>query len=370
MKNNRAQEEIQALLERLVKEGRERGIQVAAYLDGKLVVDAWAGVADAATGRPVDGETLFPVFSTTKGMAATIIHRLAERGKLDYDDRISQSWPEFGVNGKEAITIRQALNHTAGLPNVPEELRGVDLRDWAAVCAAVARLAPAWPPGSRMEYHAITYGWILGEVARRVAGRPFPQLLEEEICRPLGIKGGMYCGIPDEVEPRVAILEDTTVNPAAPPGQSVPQPVPAWLGPLHAWMNRPEVRRACVPASSGIMTARAIARHYAALVPGGVDGVELLPPARVKLATTMPPPWTGADGTPQPSHWALGYAVETGVTAAGAPWRQIGHGGFGGSKGNADPQCRFAFGLTKNLFSGNGGEGLVAAELRRLLALP
>lgn len=114
------------------------------------------------------------------------------------------------------------------------------------------------------------------------------------------------------------------------------------------------------------MTARAIARHYAALLPGGVDGVELLPPARMRTATTLPPPWTAADGTLQPAGWALGYGVGA---VAGTARRLIGHGGFGGSKGQADLECRLAFGLTKNLFSSNGSEGVVADELQKALGL-
>ena len=132
------QQRLQELLDQLVLDGGERGLQVAAYLDGKLVVDAWAGVADAASGRLVDGETLFPVFSSTKGLATTIAHRLVERNKLDYDMPIAKVWPAFGVRGKEHITLRQALTHSAGVPQMPA---GIDYRP----CAIGTRCARPLP---------------------------------------------------------------------------------------------------------------------------------------------------------------------------------------------------------------------------------
>ena len=132
----------------LIGRGIEQGLQVAAYLDGQLVVDTWAGVADATTGRPVDGETLFLVFSTTKGVTATVIHLLAERGLLEYDVPVARYWPEFGVNGKQAITVRQVLAHTAGVPQVPDGFERTDFGDWDRACRAVAELTPLWQPGT------------------------------------------------------------------------------------------------------------------------------------------------------------------------------------------------------------------------------
>ena len=296
------QNQIQTLLNRLVSEGRERGLQVAAYVDGRLVVNAWAGVADARSGRLVDEKTLFPVYSTTKGIAATLIHQIVERGLISYETPIATVWPEFGANGKEQVTLRQVLNHSSGVPQMPAGIGFTELCDWNVMCEKIAALKPLWPPGTRMEYHAMTYGWIVGEVARRVDGRPFTQLLEEEICRPLGVDT-MFVGIPDEVEDRVAILEEYGIDPQ-PPEDGRPQSVPASLGPLHAWMNRPDVRRACIPASNGIMNAHAIARHYAALLPGGVDGIQLLPPDRVKLATALQKP-DHPQGEDYPKDWGL-----------------------------------------------------------------
>lgn len=363
MQKTAMQKKIQTLLNQLVSDGKERGLQVAAYVDGKLAVNAWAGVADASSGRLVEEGTLFPVFSTTKGMAATIIHQIVERGLISYETPIAEVWPEFGANGKERITLRQALNHSSGIPQMPAGIGHNELCDWETMCGKIAGLKPLWPPGTRMEYHAMTYGWIVSELARRVDGRPFSQLLEEEICRPLGIKT-MFVGIPDEVESQVATLEEPNAKPPTDDGK--PQSVPFFIPPLADWMNRSDARRACIPASSGIMNAHAIARHYAALLPGGVDGIELLPPERVRLATEMQKPEHPENGD-YPKDWGLGYHIGgNGAYYGGAS--AFGHAGYGGSDGFADPELRLAVGWTKNLFEHEWPWRPILDELRGALA--
>ena len=322
----------------MVEQGRETGVQAAAYFRGELVVDACAGVADAAAQTPVTGATLFPVFSTTKGVLSTIVHRLAERGLLDYDAPIAAYWPQFGAHGKTAITLRHALNHTAGLPHRPS---GVGLREegnWELMCQLLADAKPISAPGARTEYHAITFGWLVGETACRAAGRSFAELWRDEICLPLAVESEMFCGLPAALDDSVATLEDAT---PAPEGSDGPQAIPAWLYPLGQWMNQPGARRPSIPASNGIMSARAIARHYAALLPGGVEGVELLPPARVEIAVERA---VAADG--EPSGFGLGYALEM----FDAP-RTFGHPGYGGSIGLADRESGWALGFARNRFS-------------------
>jgi len=360
------QDRIQKLLSALVRDKKECGIQVAAYYKGRLVVDAWAGLADAKSGKAVDARTLFPVFSTTKGITATVIHLLAERGKLGYEDRISGHWPEFAENGKQDITVRQALNHSAGIPQMPDGIGLREVCDWRTMCAAVAKLKPLWTPGSQQEYHAITYGWILGELAHRVDGRPFAKIVNEEICRPLGIVD-LYVGAPDEVGPRVAVLYEPDAATIM-PNNAGAAAIPLWIQPLHEWMNRADARRSCVPASSGVMSARAVARHYAALVPGGVDGVELLPPARVKVATVLQNP-AGLKEEELPMRIALGYLVGGPQSVLGKRASAFGHDGYGGSMGFADPERGFACGLTKNLFSKNGAQAHVVGEIRKALGI-
>lgn len=353
------QRTIQGLLDRLVFDGKEHGLQVVAYAKGKLIVDAYAGVLDVQTRQPVQGDSLFPVFSVTKGIAATIIHLFAERGILSYDMPISKIWPAFGSNGKERITLRQALAHSAGIPQIPPGLDNEAICDWERVCEAVAAMPPLWPPGTRVEYHAMTFGWIIGEVARRVDGRPFGQIVQEEICAPLKMEG-MYVGIPDEVESRVATLDEFPINVPGPanPGETVP----AWFGPLYAIMNRPDVRRSCMPASTGIMSARTIAKHYAALLPEGVEGVELLPPERVRLATEEQVLENPSEEYPKDR--ALGYHLHP-VNPMIGPLRAFGHGGYGGSTGFADPNLRIAVGLTKNFFNLHNSPLSILEELYR-----
>lgn len=364
---NAIQKRIQSILNDLVREGRERGAQVAAYAHGRLIVDVWAGVADASTNRPVDGNTLFPVFSTTKGIMATIIHRLVEKKMLDYGMRIAQAWPEFAANGKDRITLRQVLNHTAGIHLLPWGITAGDLGDWDKMCALVAGLAPQWTPGTQQAYHAVTFGWILGEMARRVSGFPVTRLLRDEITQPLGVKDIFIC-IPDTVASRVAVLEEHGSGKDAPlPDANTMQPIPACMLPLYRWMNSAVGRRACLPASSGIMSARAIARHYAALLPDGVAGVSLLPPARVAAATVLQRPDNNEPETDPPMRYGLGVQLSEPGSAMGTGPTAFGHGGAGGSIGFADPEYQLAFAFTRNLFSDANTALTLADEIRRLL---
>jgi len=356
-----AQAEIQTLLDRLVAEGAERGIQVAAYLDGQLAVNAWAGAANAQPDSRVSERTLFPVFSTTKGIVATLIHQRVEAGTFNYDTPIASIWSEFGARGKGGITIRQALNHSAGLPHMPTGIGWTELCDWDAMCAAIAKLAPLWAPGTRIEYHPMTYGWILGEVLRRAAGRPLAELLRDEILAPLGIED-IYIGLPDGDESRVAELEYPDYE-EPPVDDSKPETIPRWMGPLFAMMNRPDARRACIPGTNGIMNARSIARHYAALLEGGVDGTQLIPTRRIKEATEPQQP-EHSDGSAYPGNQGLGYQLGGPEGYFSTDPAAFGHVGYGGSVGFADPALRLAVGLTKNRFSDHP----TTQQISRLLA--
>ncbi|HEV8191306.1 MAG TPA: serine hydrolase domain-containing protein, partial [Ktedonobacterales bacterium] len=161
------QSQVQQAIDRLVESGVETGVQVAVYRRGALVVDAISGVADPETGRAVTPDTPFFSASTGKSMTSTVAHILAERGVFDYDTPIVELWPEFGAHGKEAATIRHALTHTVGVPGVPADTTPEDLGDWQKMCAAIADAEPWWEPGTKFGYHAITYGYIIGEIVRR-----------------------------------------------------------------------------------------------------------------------------------------------------------------------------------------------------------
>ena len=362
---------VQAVMDDLIGRGIEQGLQVAAYLDGELVVDAWAGLADATTGRPVDGDTLFVVFSTTKGVTATVIHLLAERGLLDYDAPVARYWPEFGVNGKQEITLRQVLSHTAGVPHFPDGFGWADFGDWDRVCWAVADLTPLWEPGTATGYHALTFGWILGGVAERVDGRPFATIVQEDICRPLGISS-LYLGIPDEVECRVARMEQGPSAEPPPPDALIHRARPD-TDHLVDLVNTPAFRRAVLPAAGGIMNARAIARLYSALACGEPDGIWLLPSERIRIVTALQTMEMDlVMGWPAPK--ALGYALAWPLSPLGNRMTVFGHPGAGGSVGFADPQYRFALGFAKNrMVSALPGEDaayLIACEVRAALGIP
>lgn len=370
-----AQARVQALLDELTTSGAETGLQVAAYLDGKLVVDAWSGIADRASGRRVDADTMFTVFSVTKGIAATAFHIVAEKHGIDYDAPVSRYWPEFGVKGKERATVRDALCHRAGVPQMPDGLSPEDICDWDLMCRRIAGLEPLWEPGAKTGYHAYTWGWLVGEIARRVDGRPFNQIVDEEISRPLGIDS-LFLGIPDEAEVRVATLEDEewiASQQALPPDALLLRAIPLPLTPSHRIHDRADVRRAVIPAGGGIMNARAIARHYTALACGELDGVRLLTPERQRQATALQTDDMDL-ALGAPLRKSLGYFLGGALSPMGERITAFGHPGVGGAIGFADPEYRFAFGLTKNRLTvslpGEGATARLAGELRSCLGIP
>ncbi len=369
-------EQVRAALEELIASGAESGLQVAAYHHGDLVVDTWAGLADVESGRPVDGGTLFTSFSCTKGVTATAVHMLVERGVLAYDEPIAAHWPEFAQRGKQFATIRHALTHRVGVPLMPDGVTPESMSDWDFMCDSIAALEPLWEPGTRTGYHAYTFGWILGEVIRRADGRPINQFVQEEICGPLGLDG-IHLGIDDATEPRVATLVDgpRPDAPPAPPGALITRAIPPAVGILAEPYNNPVVRRAALPAHGGLMSARSLARMYACLGNGGeLDGVRILPEERVATATRFQ-----TDDVDmviqQPVRKALGYFQTGPITAMGPRTTTFGHPGAGGAIGFADPEHEFAFALTKSSLVAGSEPGTSAAEVvgalvRRELGFP
>src|SRR6516164_9847573 len=198
---------VQVAVDAAIREGGEIGLQVAAYLKGELVVDVWGGLADETTGRKVDGDSLFPVFSVTKAVTATALHIQAERGLIDYDKPISHYWPEFAANGKGTATVRDALTHRTGIPLMPEGVTPQQMCDWNWMIEHLAQMKPLFDPGTTSAYHSYTFGWIIAECVRRTdpQRRPFGRFVQEEICQPLGIDN-LFIGIPDAAEARIAKL--------------------------------------------------------------------------------------------------------------------------------------------------------------------
>jgi CubicO group peptidase (beta-lactamase class C family) len=366
---------VQSLLDELVADGTELGLQAVAYVNGEPVIDAVAGITDRESGRPVDGDTLFTVFSVTKGITATCIHLLAERGQLDYDDSLARYWPEFAAEGKGQVTVRDALTHRAGVPHLPDDITPEAMCDWGGICAALAAQAPLWQPGTETGYHGYTFGWILGELLRRVDGRPIATFVREEICMPLGTPD-IYLGISDTEEARVATLENAPRPegmPLPPPDALILRAIPPAVGTTGQVFNRADVRRASIPGAGGIMSARALARHYAALI-GEVDGVRLLPAERVAVATALQ-----TDATDlvigMPTRKGLGYFLGGARSPMSERVSAFGHPGAGGSIGFADPEYGLAIGFTKNtlrttLEPTEASAYRVAGRIREALGIP
>lgn len=343
---NDVQQQVQQVIDELVESGAERGLQVAVYHNGTLVVDAVAGVADPATGRPVTSDTPFFSYSIGKGVAATIVHVLAERGVLDYDTPIAELWPEFGAHGKHTATIRHALSQSVGVPGLPRGLTVDDLCDWDKMCAIIADSEPWWEPGTKIGYHAITWGYIAGEIIRRATGKPISEALRDEVARPLGVENEMFFAIPESQQHRLAQLEEAPRNQEM--FGELPEDSPILrLGPdlTAAHANSARVRSSNIPAG-GTVTARAVARMYAALL-GEVDGVRLISPERLRQVTAV-----AMSGTDQvfgfPTAWGLGYSIGQFMSNAHETQHTFGVGGLGGSHAYGSTASGIAFALTKN----------------------
>lgn len=347
------QQQVQKVADELVDSGAERGLQVAVYQGGEQVVDVVAGVADPATGRPVDPGTVFYNYSIGKAATSTVVHLLVERGLFGYDTPVAELWPEFAANGKQAVTVRQVLDHTAGVPGIPLDTTVEDLCDWDRICAAIAAAELWWEPGTKVGYHAYTFGYILGEVVRRATGKRISQVLAEEVAGPLGVAGELWFGMPPSEQHRLAPLEDepgaaemaAQMLASMPPDLPMLRSAPMSLFPNASFGNRPDTLAADIPAG-GKVSARAIARLYAALL-GEVDGVRLLTPERLAEVTAV-----SSSGTDEvfgmPTRWGLGYAIGL---PDGSRDTAFGVGGVGGSFAFGDTASGLAFGLAKNRVS-------------------
>ncbi|MFB7473726.1 serine hydrolase domain-containing protein [Kitasatospora sp. NPDC056184] len=345
------QELVQRAVDEMVESGEELGIQVAVYRHGELVVDAVAGVADPGSGRPVGSDTPFYSASTGKGVTATVVHVLAERGVLDYDRPIVELWPEFGAHGKGKATVRHALTHSLGVPAVPAGLTVRDLADWDGMCALIAGSEPWWEPGTRTGYHAMTWGFVMGEIVRRATGKPISQVLGQEVAAPLGIADELYFGVPQSELGRLARLEEApgtaAIMAAMPADLPLFRATPPAVTPGAAYGNDPVVLTSDIP-SGGTMSARAVARMYAALL-GEVDGVRLVSDERLREVTAL-----ATDDVDQLIGFPVPRALGWNLGRPGADLRRtrstFGMPGMGGSAAYADTTTGTAFALTKNRF--------------------
>jgi CubicO group peptidase (beta-lactamase class C family) len=355
---------IRAALQHAVELG-ERSVQVAAYLDGELIVDA--AIGDAADG-------VFPVFSVSKAVTALAVHVQAERGLIDYDAPLARYWPEYGTHGKEAVKVRHVLSHRAGVPQMPGGVTPESLADWDGITAALADLEPLFEPGTTNAYLSLSFGWLLGEVIRRTdpERRSFPEFVQEELCERLGVEA-FWFGIPPEIEPRVARLTFPDEPPPPPIDSPVRAALPPAVGLVPAIFNRPDVHRAVNPSVGAIADARSIARLFSVLATGGED---LLAPARVQ-SFLQPRPDYEHDltyGRKFPVGIGGFWLEAPGLTRDGGFGRVLGHPGAGGSIGWAELDTHLAVGICHDrMFGAADGEhpfAAVAQAIREVAGLP
>ncbi len=351
------QRAVQALLDELVESGEEVGLQAAVYVEGQLAADCVAGWRSRERETPVSEDTLFTVYSCTKGVVASAVHILAERGLIDYERPVAEYWPEFAEAGKGSVSVAQALNHLAGIPQtvgVEGKSSGEIWADLDLCVAEVARLEPIFAPGSTVCYHGLTFGWIAEGIVRGL-GLSLGEIVAEEIVKPLHMGNEMYLGTPASEHGRMATPFDKP--PTGEPLELDPLVLQCVPLDLVEALNRPEVRSAQVAAANMSATARALARHYAALV-GEVDGCRLISEThlervfsqRVDLPDVM---LEQSAAVPQETPRAGGYQLNTGrrdqIMYLGPNPRAFGHDGYGGSFGSTDPEAKVALGYTKTL---------------------
>jgi CubicO group peptidase (beta-lactamase class C family) len=335
--------------------------QLAVYREGELVVDLWTGAARDGE-RSYDGDSLHVLMSCTKGFTASIAHRLSERGQLDYDAPVATYWPEFGKN---EITVRHLLTHSAGLFGFPGEA-GIDaagLLDWERCTKALAEMSPLWEPGTAFTYHMVTYGYLVGEVIRRITGKSVGQFFADEIAKPLGLD--IWIGLPAEEEARVVshfstlpvVSPDQVIALMQSIGIDTDHPVVrtqlsnfAGLAEAMSVLNSRAGHAAEVPAANGVGNARSLARLYAAHL-GEIDGFRVLRPETVDTAraphTDKLSPPAPLDKLPSdfPLRFGLGYEL----SRTGNPMlseTSFGHAGAGGRLAFADPASGLAVGYT------------------------
>ena len=370
--------------ERNFAERDEAGASVSITLEGSAVVDLWGGFADPGTGRPWLSDTTVVVWSCSKGAAAICAHMLVSRAELDLDAPVARYWPEFAQSGKDAIPVRMLLNHQAGLPAVRQPLPLGAFYDWELMTAALAAETPFWAPGTRNGYHGLTFGFLVGEVVRRVSGRSFGRFFREEVAGPLGLD--FHFGLPESEEPRVA---PCIPQPPPDPERLTPMERQAFSDPgsvtflmlanTGGYLSPGEcdtraAHAAEIPSAGGVTNARGLAGLYAPLANGGGGLVDEGSVRRMAAVSSA----TGVDATILlPTRFSLGFVKSIdnrrhpvgGSNSVILSEDAFGHSGIGGSIGFADPKARLSFGYAMTRHgSGAGlnerGQRLVDAAYR------
>ena len=325
--------------------GLDIGASLAVVLDGEPVIDLWGGYFDESFTRPWSEHTITNGFSTTKTMTALCALVLADRGQLDVDAPVAEYWPEFAAAGKQKVLVRHLLGHTSGLAGWTQHMTLDDLCDVEYAVALLAEQEPWWEPGTAAGYHCCSQGHLVGEVVRRVSGKPLGTFLQEEILQPLGVQDDYYIGTPEEADPRVSLLvpgfpihprgnrfyDRAVLNPPATPRDT-------WTLP---W------RRAGMGALNGHGNARGIATAQSILASGGANGIRLI--SEEGRTRVLQQQAAGVDLVLDiPLRWGLGYCLNQEIAPASGGTRIAWWAGNGGSQSLVDLDRRFSFSYVPN----------------------
>jgi CubicO group peptidase (beta-lactamase class C family) len=324
----------------------ECGAALAVHVAGICVVDLWGGWADAAHSRPWARDTLINVWSASKGVVALAVAMLVDQGRLSYDDPVARHWPEFAASGKQAVTVGQLLSHQAGLNGFAEPTVLEDFYDWGRVTARLAAQAPFWPPGTAASYHALTYGFLAGEVIRRITGQSPGAFIRDAITTPLG--ADFHIGLPASLDWRVAdiVPPNASVVTSGPPPAEIPARAIGNPRLDAAAPNQRAWRAAEIPAANGQASAQGLGRIYGALANGGsLDGSTVISPAGIDRLRALRHP--GPDLMLGPRSWAAGVSFNL-VPTYGPDAATFGHTGWGGSFGCANVERRIGIGYAMN----------------------
>jgi len=341
---------LRAEFDRQLDVGLHHGAQLAVYVDGELAVD-FAGGVDGPDGDETTPETRHLIFSCTKPYAGVGLHQLIEAGKADYDDPVVDHWPEFAEAGsrKAEITIRHVLSHTAGIPYGEFDQAFDQWGDWDAVVEAMEAIEPVFEPGEQPAYHTFNYGWLVGELIRRLSGQPVEEYVDEHVFDPLGMDDTSIGVRGDDDPDAVATLSGFEVfDRCRSPGEGLGSPA----SDSAALFNEAGVKRAVIPAANGIGTARDMARFYACLANGGaLDGTRLLEESTVAEATTTHAE-TDSDGTlSRPARYGLGFwtgGLANDMFGSVSRERMFGHAGLGSIFAWGDPELDVGFAYVTN----------------------
>lgn len=363
-------EHVRSEFERNFTQRKELGAAVAVYHKGEKVVDLWAGIADKASGRAWEANTMATLYSTTKGVASIAMALAHSRGLFDYDEKVATYWPAFAQNGKESVTVRQLLSHQAGLCAIDEPLDIVKMGNIEALSSALAKQKPAWEPGDYHGYHGVTLGWYESELLRHVDPdkRTLGQYFRDEIAQPLGLN--FHIGLPDGIDPNLLATIDgyeqwqmvfnihklpwRFVKGFLTPGSLTQKTFgnPKETGVINQY-NSAEMRRIEIPAANGMGTPRSVARLYGELAIGGSAlGVNADTMAELTAPAQLPRKSTVDQVLKLDTAFSLGYSKPTTDFNFGSSHRAFGTPGAGGSFGFADPdvQLGFCYGMNRSGF--------------------